>query len=277
MPVRHEVAPTNEQPESGRLACRSCALEERSDGESKRRSGSVEPGPGAAGDGVGEVERRPRRSAEGARGHEHAGRADDRGSRRDHLGRGGRGRSRSPRPRPRRSGAQFTPANLDDVPRRRVPEHGHGEPADRRAARGLRGVLPQGRRLRRHRLGDRDRPVLVVPDRRRSARARRAGPTLQSGTVKVFDRVHDASKSLPEYWDRTDNWYNFATNVRGVVARARDGRRGPVRPAAAGHTLDGIAGGTMGANHPSPSARTTRAAARSTPASATRRRASTRR
>src|SRR4051794_30799909 len=27
---------------------------------------------------------------------------------------------------------------------------------------------------------------------------------VQSGTVKVFDRVHDASKNLPMYWDRTD-------------------------------------------------------------------------
>jgi cytochrome c len=43
--------------------------------------------------------------------------------------------------------------------------------------------------------------------------------TGQSGateaTVKVADRVHDASKSLPEYWTRTDRWYNFAGNVRG--------------------------------------------------------------
>src|SRR3954470_17004768 len=39
--------------------------------------------------------------------------------------------------------------------------------------------------------------------------------TVQTGTVKVFDRVHDASKNLPEYWDRTDAFYNFTTNVRG--------------------------------------------------------------
>src|SRR5262249_17041412 len=30
----------------------------------------------------------------------------------------------------------------------------------------------------------------------------------QTGTVKVFDRVHDATKNLPEYWDRTERWYN---------------------------------------------------------------------
>jgi type 1 glutamine amidotransferase len=35
-------------------------------------------------------------------------------------------------------------------------------------------------------------------------------------TIKVADRVHEASKSLPEYWQRTDRWYNFTGNVRGV-------------------------------------------------------------
>src|SRR3954464_14346399 len=33
--------------------------------------------------------------------------------------------------------------------------------------------------------------------------------TVQTGTVKVADRVHDATKSLPEYWERTDNFYNY--------------------------------------------------------------------
>ena len=36
-----------------------------------------------------------------------------------------------------------------------------------------------------------------------------------SATVKVADRVHVASESLPEYWTRTDQWYNFDRNVRG--------------------------------------------------------------
>ena len=31
--------------------------------------------------------------------------------------------------------------------------------------------------------------------------------------IKVADRVHDASKNLPEYWNLTDTWYNFDTNV----------------------------------------------------------------
>ncbi|HET8951228.1 MAG TPA: ThuA domain-containing protein, partial [Solirubrobacteraceae bacterium] len=40
-------------------------------------------------------------------------------------------------------------------------------------------------------------------------------PAVAQATVKVADRVHDASKSLPEYWQRTDEWYDFAANVRG--------------------------------------------------------------
>jgi cytochrome c len=38
---------------------------------------------------------------------------------------------------------------------------------------------------------------------------------LAEATIKVADRVHEASKSLPQYWTRTDRWYNFADNVRG--------------------------------------------------------------
>ena len=34
-------------------------------------------------------------------------------------------------------------------------------------------------------------------------------------TIKVADRGHLASKGLPEYWTRTDRWYNFTGNVRG--------------------------------------------------------------
>jgi PKD repeat protein len=73
---------------------------------------------------------------------------------------------------------------------------------------------------------------------------------VQSGTVKVFDRVHDATKNLPEYWDRTDNWYNFATNVRGLSHVLATVVEDPFGPQPQGATLDGIAGGTMGANHP---------------------------
>jgi PKD repeat protein/glucose/arabinose dehydrogenase len=37
-----------------------------------------------------------------------------------------------------------------------------------------------------------------------------------SATIKVADRGHIASKGLPEYWARTDRWYNFTSNVRGL-------------------------------------------------------------
>ena len=65
--------------------------------------------------------------------------------------------------------------------------------------------------------------------------------------MKVFDRVHDASKALPLYWDRTDHWYNFATNVRGISHMLATVVEDPFGPQPQGATLDGIAGGTMGA------------------------------
>src|SRR3954451_24863252 len=74
--------------------------------------------------------------------------------------------------------------------------------------------------------------------------------TVQTGTVKVFDRVHDASKNLPEYWDRTDNFYNFTTNVRGFSHILATVVEDPFEPQPGGNTLKGITGGTMGANHP---------------------------
>jgi cytochrome c len=59
-----------------------------------------------------------------------------------------------------------------------------------------------------------------------------------TATVKVADRVHPSSASLPEYWSRQDEWYNFAGNVRGVS-----------------HVLATVdettyAGGGMGFDHP---------------------------
>ncbi len=72
----------------------------------------------------------------------------------------------------------------------------------------------------------------------------------QSGTVKVFDRVHEASKPLPMVWERTDNWYNFTTDVKGVSHVLATVVEDPFGPQPGGHSYDGIAGGTMGANHP---------------------------
>ena len=69
---------------------------------------------------------------------------------------------------------------------------------------------------------------------------RATGPAAALGgaTIKVADRVHDASKSLPEYWQHEDEYYNFTANVRGIH-----------------HVLATVdettyAGGTMGFDHP---------------------------
>ncbi|HEY7486890.1 MAG TPA: ThuA domain-containing protein [Streptosporangiaceae bacterium] len=62
--------------------------------------------------------------------------------------------------------------------------------------------------------------------------------TVQQATVKVADRVHPASKVLPEYWKPTDAFYNFAGNVRGVshvLATVDEGS---------------YTGGAMGPDHP---------------------------
>ena len=59
-----------------------------------------------------------------------------------------------------------------------------------------------------------------------------------SATTKVADRGHIASKGLPEYWTRTDRWYNFTSNVRGfshVLATVDENT---------------YAGGTDGFDHP---------------------------
>ena len=81
--------------------------------------------------------------------------------------------------------------------------------------------------------------------------ARSSGRTAsQSGTVKVYDRVHDATKTLPEYWNRTDAWYNFTTNVRGASHVLNTVVEDPFTPQPQGNTVDGIEGGTMGFDHP---------------------------
>jgi PKD repeat protein/type 1 glutamine amidotransferase len=57
-------------------------------------------------------------------------------------------------------------------------------------------------------------------------------------TIKVADRVHIASKGLPEYWSRNDRWYNFTSNVRNfshVLATVDENT---------------YAGGTNGFDHP---------------------------
>ena len=48
-------------------------------------------------------------------------------------------------------------------------------------------------------------------------RADGAAVQATNATIKVADRVHLASRSLPEYWTRSDRFYNFKANVRGVA------------------------------------------------------------
>ena len=82
--------------------------------------------------------------------------------------------------------------------------------------------------------------------------------TSQTATVKVFDRVHDATKNLPEYWERTESFYNFdadpvaagAQSVRGLSHVLATVVEKPFEPQPAGNVLKGIEGGTNGANHP---------------------------
>jgi cytochrome c len=63
-------------------------------------------------------------------------------------------------------------------------------------------------------------------------------PAIQRGTVRISDASHPSTKGLPEIWVRTDEWYNFRSNPRGVV-----------------HVLASLdestySGGAMGADHP---------------------------
>ena len=42
-------------------------------------------------------------------------------------------------------------------------------------------------------------------------------PPVQRATVRVVDRGHPSTDSLPAAWTRTDEWYDFRTNPRGRV------------------------------------------------------------
>jgi type 1 glutamine amidotransferase len=63
-------------------------------------------------------------------------------------------------------------------------------------------------------------------------------PAIQQATVKVEDRAQAATAHLPQSWTRTDEWYNYRTNVRStahVLASLDEGS---------------YSGGGMGADHP---------------------------
>jgi PKD repeat protein/glucose/arabinose dehydrogenase len=63
-------------------------------------------------------------------------------------------------------------------------------------------------------------------------RASGAPTAAQQATIKVADRGHAAGgKALPEYWQHTDRWYSFTSNVRGKQ-----------------HVIGTLAGGAMEVN-----------------------------
>jgi type 1 glutamine amidotransferase len=66
----------------------------------------------------------------------------------------------------------------------------------------------------------------------------RRHPQVQAATVRVTDRGHRSTRSLPAAWERTDEWYDFRTSPRG---RAR------VLAVVDESTYQG---GGMGADHP---------------------------
>jgi cytochrome c len=63
-------------------------------------------------------------------------------------------------------------------------------------------------------------------------------PEIQRATVRIEDPSHPSTKGLPAAWERTDEWYNFRSNPRGVAHILA--------------TLDETtySGGKMGADHP---------------------------
>ncbi|MBE2315964.1 ThuA domain-containing protein [Solirubrobacter sp. CPCC 204708] len=75
----------------------------------------------------------------------------------------------------------------------------------------------------------------------------------QAATVKVIDRVHDATKALPQYWDRSEGgWYSFTANVRGKSHVLASVVEDPFGPQPQGKVLNGVDFGAnaMGADHP---------------------------
>ncbi len=63
-------------------------------------------------------------------------------------------------------------------------------------------------------------------------------PKIQRATIRIEDREHPSTRSLPEAWIRSDEWYNFRSNPRQTV-----------------HVLaildeSSYSGGTMRADHP---------------------------
>jgi type 1 glutamine amidotransferase len=63
-------------------------------------------------------------------------------------------------------------------------------------------------------------------------------PAIQTATIRIENRSHPSTKSLPDPWSRRDEWYNFRTNPRSrvnVLARVDE---------------SSYTGGKQGADHP---------------------------
>ena len=129
------------------------------------------------------------------------------------------------------------------LPRRRLPEHVGHDPAQRHEQAAFEHYYERRRRLRRRSTRrstpSPDWPFFTEPARHARRDRRESDDAQPSATIKVADRVHDASKVLPERWHRTDRYYNFTEQRPRPLARAGHGRRDDVRR-----------GGTMGARPP---------------------------
>jgi cytochrome c len=72
-------------------------------------------------------------------------------------------------------------------------------------------------------------------------------PAIQQATVLVTDTAHASTRSLPNPWVRTDEWYNYRANPPGtvtVLARLDEttytgGRMGPLHPISWQQTFGG--------------------------------------
>jgi len=42
-------------------------------------------------------------------------------------------------------------------------------------------------------------------------------PSIQPASIQIEDADHPSTSSLPQPWQRTDEWYNFQSNPRGMV------------------------------------------------------------
>ena len=199
--------------------------------EENTRPGSGEPGSRGAGECVGEDQGGCGRPVQGAGRHQHHRRGHAAGiAAITSAGAGGVYTVNAPAPAA--VGGEFTPANLDNYRAVVFLNTGIASPLTDAQRANFEAYFKKGGGFVGIGSADRDRPELAVPHRHPRHALLEPDRRRSRGTVKVFDRVHDATKNLPEYWDRTDNWYNFTTNVRGRVARPRDGRRGSVRPPA---------------------------------------------